>query len=611
VKPPLISLILILSLVYVCHTSATDGLVKHLFLYHSTTAKTVSVAGSFNNWSADANPLLSDGKGEWKAEVNLPANYYLYKIVVDGVWIPDPENSWKINDGGAGFNSIVKVGNPPKPQRKSNPERFPKEELPEPVLENDPQLVELYYATWQMAWNKIQHGTPENGFAPSYMDEGFNELIYQWDMCFITSYAIYGRNVFPVMPSLDNFYGKQRSDGYIQRVYWETTGKPASEPTREEPMINPPLFAWVEWRYYQISGDTSRIRSVLPILTKYYEWIEKNCSTEKSRGLFYNTGLGSGMDNIPRRNVGTAAYIDLSAQQALAALCIANLSQVAGDEHTRTAFLKKHAELRTKINSVLWNDTTHFYYDLTEDGSLSRTMHIGAFWTLLAEAIPEERLPLMIAHLMNPDEFKRQHLLPTLAANQPEYDPRGHYWLGGVWAPTNYMTIKGMMAQKQFALADSIAFNHLRNISSIYYNFKPDSGKISFEERYADSYHTIWEAYAPDALEPATRWDNTLYTRQDFAGWTGLAPIALLIENVLGFDICGNDNLIRWTIKRSDRHGIKKIQLRDQSVSLLFDPNNGKPTVRVTCEKPFRLTILYLGNEVNYTVTQRELILPL
>ncbi|MFK5855837.1 MAG: trehalase family glycosidase [Bacteroidota bacterium] len=600
------TMVMVIIAVFISCTKTSSDFIKYTFTYQSDTANKVFIAGSFNNWSATANPLTNNGSGDWKLEIELQPNYYQYKFVVDGSWIPDPRNDWKINDGGDNFNSIVKVGDPATPQRKLSDRPFPKNQLPEPVLETEPQLVDMYYAAWQMAWNKIQQGTPKNGFEPYYMDEGFNELIYQWDICFITSFAIYGRNVFPVMPSLDNFYKKQRADGYIQRVYWETNGQIANEPTTDEPMVNPPLFAWIEWRYYQISGDTSRFQHVLQVLIKYYEWTEKNCRTAKGKGLFYITSLGSGMDNTPRNNVGKGAWIDYSSQQALAALYISKIAKVQNDINTQELYSEKYSEIKTKINTLLWNDSTHFYYDFTENEVLNSTMHIGAFWTLISEVCTSDNLPYITSHLQNPEEFWRPHLIPTLAANQPEFDEKGHYWLGSVWAPTNYMVIKGLMVNNELALADSIAFNHLNHISDIYLNFKPEIDKIAFDERFNDNYSTLWECYSSELNEPATRWDNTFYSRQDFVGWTGLAPISLLIENVLGFDIVGKDNLINWNIKRTDKHGIKNILLGNQKVTLIFEIIDNNPIIIVKCEEPFSLNITFKGAEYFYSISKTE-----
>jgi hypothetical protein len=268
---------------------------KVKFIILAPDAKSVSVVGSFNNWNTEINPLIQKDS-VWTTEIQINPGYYYYKFVVDGHWIPDPSNNWKINDGGESFNSIIKVGEPPKPIRKKSLLEFPKEKLPQPILKDNPDWIKLYYAAWEMAWDKIAQGTNANDFADYYMDEGFNEMIFQWDTNFIVAFALYARDVFPAIQSLDNFYKKQSPDGYIQRVYWESTGQIVNEPTSDEPMANPPLFAWIELKYYKMSGDKFRIKAVLPHLTNYYNWIELNMRDSSGQGLYYNTSLGSGMN---------------------------------------------------------------------------------------------------------------------------------------------------------------------------------------------------------------------------------------------------------------------------------------------------------------------------
>jgi hypothetical protein len=556
------------------------------------------VAGEFNQWSPDANPLRKNSNGTWSVQLDLQPGFYQYKFVVDGGWIPDPGNPWQINDGADNFNSVVKVGEPPTPKRKRRSEPLPKNTLPTPILTNNPEWIELYYAAWDMAWQKIQHGTAENGFAKSYMDEGFNELIYQWDSCFMTAFAVYAREVFPVMASLDNFYDKQREDGYIQRVYWEKDGSLVNAPTSDEPMVNPPLFAWMEWRYYQITGDSSRIRRVLPVLTSYDEWLTHNCRSDKNRDLYYISMLGSGMDNTPRPDVGKAGWVDFSAQQALAAGCIAKMALATNQTALAALYRQKQKNIHKAINAFLWDRDRLFYFDMTESDTLSKVMHIGAFWTLLSETAPIERQQHLRMQLRNPDTFRRPHMVPTLAYNQPQYDSRGHYWLGSVWAPTNYMVVRGLMANRSFALADTIAANHLQHLADVYFNFEPDENDIAFNERYADGYRTLWECYSPEYVKPATRWDNTFYSRQDFVGWTGLGPIAMLIENIIGLEINGSENTITWRLNRNDPHGLKNFLLKEQKVSLMYHEG----VVEVECETPFVLIIEWKGKTISMTM---------
>lgn len=585
------SVIFAACLLFYFNLSAQYLPVKVTFKITDSKAKKVSVAGSFNNWNADVNPLTKKDSVFWETNIYLDPGYYYYKLVVDGNWIPDPANDRQINDGGDSFNSIVKAGEPPVPKRKKAAVKLPYKYLPEPVLENSPDWVELYYAAWEMAWSKITRGTSQNGFVKYYMDEGFNELIYQWDTNFMAAFGIYANDLFPAIQSLDNFYNKQRDDGYIQRVYWESSGKIANEPTEDEPMVNPPLFAWIELKNYKLTGDKDRLEKVLSILVKYYSWIEKNMRTKWGNGLYYNTPLGSGMDNTPREGVGKGGYIDMSAQQALAAKCISEIAGVVNKDLIQKAFHDNYESLKMIINYNAWNSETGFYFDLKQDGSLSSTKHIGAFWTLISQVADENKFNELKKHLINPGEFWRPNLVPALSYDDLRYDVRGHYWLGSVWAPTNYMVVKGLEKYGEYNLAYRIAENHLKNICYVYYNFKPEEEKLAFEERYADDYRTIWECYSAEFLTPATRWDDTFYSRQDFVGWSGLGPIAMLIENIIGINIDVPNNEIVWRINRTDKHGIKNLNFGDQKIELICTPKNDVYEFVINCKSKFDLKI--------------------
>lgn len=66
----------------------------HEFRYRAEPPpKSVSVAAVFNNWNPKAHPMNRDNDGVWKVKVPLEPGSYTYKLVVDGKWIADPENS--------------------------------------------------------------------------------------------------------------------------------------------------------------------------------------------------------------------------------------------------------------------------------------------------------------------------------------------------------------------------------------------------------------------------------------------------------------------------------------------------------------------------------------
>ena len=161
-----------------------------------------------------------------------------------------------------------------------------------------------------------------------------------------------------------------------------------------------------------------------------------------------------------------------------------DMGKILGHEQD-TAWLAEEVEMLTAlINDKLWSEEDAFYYDMWRTG-LSGVKSIGAYWTLLADIVPAERLPRLIAHLENPAEFKRPHRVPTLSADHPEYNEHGDYWRGSVWAPTNYMVLKGLERVGYHDLAHEIACNTLDNVVKVF--LETD---------------TVWENYSSEHVRP-------------------------------------------------------------------------------------------------------------
>jgi 1,4-alpha-glucan branching enzyme len=79
------------------------------FTYTDPAAKSVSVAGEFNQWSATDNPMHRDASGVWSAVVPLKPGKYQYKFVVDGNWKQDPLNPNALDDTFGGKNSVKTI----------------------------------------------------------------------------------------------------------------------------------------------------------------------------------------------------------------------------------------------------------------------------------------------------------------------------------------------------------------------------------------------------------------------------------------------------------------------------------------------------------------------
>jgi serine/threonine protein kinase len=91
-------------------TTTTPKALDAEFTYTAPNAQSVFLAGNFNDWSASATPMRKRSDGVWTVTVPLKPGRYVYKLIVDDKWMPDPENPDKVPDDYGGYNSVVVVG---------------------------------------------------------------------------------------------------------------------------------------------------------------------------------------------------------------------------------------------------------------------------------------------------------------------------------------------------------------------------------------------------------------------------------------------------------------------------------------------------------------------
>lgn len=89
---------------------ANDAIRQISFFYEDPLATTVSVVGSFNAWTAGADPLVKVETGKWKGTVGLPKGAHQYMIVVNGeTWVTDPKANRTLEDGFGRINGLLVV----------------------------------------------------------------------------------------------------------------------------------------------------------------------------------------------------------------------------------------------------------------------------------------------------------------------------------------------------------------------------------------------------------------------------------------------------------------------------------------------------------------------
>ena len=460
-----------------------------------------------------------------------------------------------------------------------------REALPSPIWEENPEWVELYWKAWEIAFSNLQ--TPPEGspLVANWIDEGLSPQIFQWDTHFMAMFGRYAHHVFPFIDSHDNFYARQHEDGMICRVINEADGADHHWGLGDNyaRTINPPLFSWAEMEYFKFSGDTARLEQILLPIEKYIVWVEqhrKAVGTEHE--LYWSNGQASGMDNTPRdmgrpslngdihSSTSPMGWVDMSSQIKMCYDNLAEICHILGHKKKAKTYSKRAAELAERINHYMWDDSTGLYHDVTPEGERTPWITTAAFWPILADIASPEQIHRMTEAIQDPNLFWRRLPLPSLAANQPYYDRCGCYWRGGVWAPTTYMTVKGLERHGYEELATLIA---QKNMEAMY--------------RVYQSTNTIWELYAPDMYMPATNETGIYMVKPNFVGWTGLIPISMFIENIIGIRTDGSTNRIVWNTDTTSRHGIRNLRFGNVTTTLVRLGN----TITIESTAPYVLIV--------------------
>lgn len=467
--------------------------------------------------------------------------------------------------------------------------------LPQLILKDKPEYEELYTATWKLVFSKLM--TPPEGspLVANWIDDGLSPQIFQWDTNLAMFFGRYAHHIFPFIKSHDNFYARQHDDGMICRVINEADGSDHywGLGTENARAINPPLYAWAEWEYYLVSGDNSRFMSVIPVLEKYGEYIEKNRrGWDTPHKLYWSNGQASGMDNTPRdlgrpepgdgwdchSAIDHMGWVDMSCQMVMHYRYLSHMCDKSGMKEKARKYMSMSREISGLINKWMWDEEKGLYFDVDTAGNKTDWITVATFWPMVAGVSGESRNRRLVENMFDPELFWRRVPLPTLAYGQKYYSPCGQYWLGGAWAPTNYMAVRGLSETGFEAEATELSCKFLDAIWEVY----KKTG-------------TIWETYAPEIYMPSTNAEGIYMCIPDFAGWTALAPISMMIENVIGLRADASSDRLVWNITRPSVHGMKNFRFNGHTVTLVATPMEGGYSVSVTSDGEFLLEVRHAG----------------
>ncbi|MBR5401426.1 MAG: hypothetical protein IK102_06375 [Treponema sp.] len=447
----------------------------------------------------------------------------------------------------------------------------------------DQDFVDIYNKTWSWVssfWINPATGEQANDGLFIYPENG-KMILNQFESIFSSFFLVYSNRNFDACNNLDYFYAHQEDNGAIRNRYDVSTDEPVLD--KKNPQgLDLPLFAWAEFNLYHKSANKRRIKDVMPALIKYMDWIDKNF--KKDNGLYAVPAVASGMMNSPRKD---AVYpVDFNACMAINASYMSALGDILNDKDLSFQYRRMYFSIKTRINSLMWDPKTNFYYDLNKAQERLKTKTIAAYWTMLAEIPNADKAEALVDHLNNPKSFGTEHPFPTLSANDPNFSEDGNGWCGSVFPAFNFMVIKGLEKYGKYELARECAIRHLYYVLD---GLMPNESSKQAGD--------LWEAYLPNKEGKAIMKGKPGFPRKRYLLTAGLSTIALMIENIIGLSISLPRKTVDWIIPNLEIMGIEKLSLKRNLITILSNKSDRGWGIQMESEKLYYFTINILDQK--------------
>jgi hypothetical protein len=292
---------------------------------------------------------------------------------------------------------------------------------------------------------------------------------WYWDSCFA---AIVWRRFDPARSrrELESLLGAQRGDGFIgHTIFWDrpvSLGRlpfynVASRRAFQTETIQPPLLAWA-WRI--AVGDPS----AEPRISAQVEWLARNRDLERDGLLWIVQPDESGLDASPKFD----EVWGRGANGRIGFPCLVRRNRRLGFDAARIRDAGGPLLCEVLVNTLwslslqalgrpsatpalvdrLWDEERGLFVDEARPGGLRpRAVTWASLAPLALPDLPQEiGRRLVEEHLLSAREFATPVAPPSVAANEPSYEPGGgrgpirRYWRGPTWVNSAWMVWIGL-----------------------------------------------------------------------------------------------------------------------------------------------------------------------
>lgn len=340
-------------------------------------------------------------------------------------------------------------------------------------------------------WRTHRGGLLHEGIVPSHAAYYFVGF-WAWDTWrFSAALAKFDPEL--AKDNIRAMFDYQQPDGMIiDSIYTD----PAENNARDS---KPPLVSWAVDEIFTHTNDTAFISEMYPQLMAYYKWWYNKrdhnrngmCEYGSTDGTLEAAAWESGMDNAIRfddakmlKNNGAEdawsmdqESVDLNAYLALECKLLKKFASILGVTFDGPDY-------SSQVADYFFDKEKGFFFDRRlKDGSFIQEPGCEAYTPLWTEVATADQVKAMLPLLTDTAKFSTYIPFPTVAADNPKYNPRG-YWRGPIWLDQTYFAIRGLRNYGYNKMADEYTlqvFDRLQGLKEgapIHENYGTHTGEL-------------------------------------------------------------------------------------------------------------------------------------
>lgn len=325
---------------------------------------------------------------------------------------------------------------------------------------------------------------------------------------------------------------------------------------------------YAAWTYYARTGDQSALGAA------YVRFRGRQAPGDHA----LVRDVGGGMDDTPMREQWKGSRpmygIDTTCFKALSAELLARMAGELGFAGDAAGYRRDHAELVRQIEETFWHEETGIYRNRYVSGEWPVTEGPTSFYPLLLGSVTPERIPRLLAHLLDERRFWGRWVLPTLAKDDPQYGKEGcwdwspfqgwimppyAYWRGAIWPPPNYVVFEGLRRSGQDEVAARLAE---RCVALWRENWEPHG--IAPENFHPETGGLVGDGIRPDGTSHAMS-----HAHQS---WSMLLPY-LGVKEFIDVEMWGEPDTLRFGAETAtERSKLRNYRWRGASLDVWCGP---------------------------------------